>query len=82
MSKPYLPVLIWKLDVYWQNWFPKKLKDLQVPNLIVGRTVLRSTVSSGIQIQKTFKNRYLLIGQPFKAFSTISSFTVISFLKN
>ena len=52
MSKSYLPVLIWRLDVYWRNWFPKKLKDLQVPNLIVGRTVLRSTVSSGIQISK------------------------------
>jgi hypothetical protein len=82
MSKSYLPVLIWRLDVYWRNWFPKKLKDLQVPNLIVGRTDLRSTINSGIQIQKTFKNRYLLICQPFKALSTISSLAIISLLES
>ncbi len=51
MKKSYIPVLILKLDVYWRIWFRKQLKDLQIPNLIVKRTVLKSTIDSGFQIR-------------------------------
>ena len=95
MSKSYLPVLIWKLDVYWRIWYTKQLEDLQVPNLIVRRTVLRSTVNSGFQIIKAsftifcqtviniLKFQIFLITRTLtvKQFVTISIFFNSQFLK-
>ena len=82
MSKSCLPVLILKLDVYWRIWFTKQLEDLQVLNLIVERTVLRSSIISGFIIQiLTCHHCHLLVFQAIKTSFTISNQTVINILK-